>query len=90
MKLFIESECFIQVLFYSIWHGSLGNNKMKLSAETSLMEYSFKDTHKSSVHLFFKKKIETHLVNHASWDGGANANAEPCYILYAPGFNLQA
>jgi len=23
MKLFFESECFIQILFYFIWHGSL-------------------------------------------------------------------
>jgi len=31
MKLSIESGCFIQVLFHFIWHGSLENNKMKLS-----------------------------------------------------------
>jgi len=36
MKLSIESECFIQVSFYFIWHGSLGNNAMKLSTETGL------------------------------------------------------
>jgi hypothetical protein len=38
MKLSIESGCFIRVLFYSIWYGSLGNNKMKLSTETGLKQ----------------------------------------------------
>jgi len=29
-------------------------------------------------------------VIHTLSGGGANANAEPCCILYVPGFNLQA
>jgi hypothetical protein len=40
MKLSIESGCFIRVSFHSIWHGSLGNNKIKLSTETGLIVMS--------------------------------------------------
>ena len=36
MKLFIESEIFIYVLFYFIWHDSLGNNAIKSHTETGL------------------------------------------------------
>ena len=32
----IESGCFIQVSFHSIWHGSLRNNAMRLLTETGL------------------------------------------------------
>jgi hypothetical protein len=36
MKLSIESEYFVQVLFYSVWHDGLGNSEIKLFTETGL------------------------------------------------------
>jgi len=41
MKLSIENECFIEVLFHSTWYGSVENNVMKFIINIDLRKVSF-------------------------------------------------